>query len=70
MDEIAELINSFQEVNHNYEREHAYNLWFVVIASSQQHLQSVLDRMEEVTGFSTLCLPMLKEYHINLGFKL
>lgn len=32
---VAETVNRFPEVNHNYEREHRYNLWFVVTAGSE-----------------------------------
>lgn len=32
LDEVAQLVNGYAEVNHNYEREHHYNLWFVVAA--------------------------------------
>ena len=30
--EVAGLVNAFPGVNHNYQREHAYNLWFVLTA--------------------------------------
>ena len=36
--EVAALVNSFAEVNHNYEREHAFNLWFVLTAPDQSGL--------------------------------
>ena len=39
---VARIISAFPEVNHNYEREHKYNLWFVVTASSEEHLDIVL----------------------------
>ncbi|PKM11781.1 MAG: AsnC family protein [Gammaproteobacteria bacterium HGW-Gammaproteobacteria-3] len=67
---IAEIISSFREVNHNYEREHRFNLWFVLIASSKQHLQNVIQSIERRTGFKTLQLPLLDEFFIDLGFPL
>ncbi len=70
LDQVARIVNAFPEVNHNYEREHEYNLWFVVIASSPKHLQTVLDRIQKKTGHEVLDLPMLQEYHIDLGFEL
>lgn len=70
LEEVAEIISAYVEVNHNYEREHDYNLWFVVTASSEQHLQQVLDNMEQQTGLEPLVLPMIEGYHIDLGFKL
>lgn len=67
---VADIISAYVEVNHNYEREHDYNLWFVVTASSQEHLQQVLDSMQQRTGIEPLVLPMVEAYHIDLGFKL
>jgi DNA-binding Lrp family transcriptional regulator len=67
---IAAIVSSFPEVNHNYEREHRFNLWFVLIASDQHHLQSVITKIETQTGFKTMQLPLLADYFINLGFQL
>jgi DNA-binding Lrp family transcriptional regulator len=67
---VARIISAFPEVNHNYEREHAFNLWFVVTATSQQHLQQVLDDIESITGYPLMALPMLEDYFIDLGFKI
>jgi DNA-binding Lrp family transcriptional regulator len=67
---IAELVNDFSEVNHNYERDHRFNLWFVVIASDEEHLQSVLGEIEQRCGYPLLDLPMQDDYFIDLGFDL
>jgi len=68
LESVARLVNAYAEVNHNYEREHHYNLWFVVTAEDQDHLQSVLASIERQTGLAVLSLPMLEDYHIDLGF--
>ncbi len=70
LQEIAEMICEYSEVNHNYQREHQFNLWFVVTASDEQALNAVLDDIEQRSGFSVMFLPMLEDYHINLGFDL
>jgi len=67
---VARIISAFPEVNHNYERDHAFNLWFVVTASSEEHLEIVLHEIEQHTEYPLLSLPMLEDYHIDLGFKL
>ena len=67
---VAEQINRYEEVNHNYEREHRYNLWFVVTAPNQAHLDRVLAQMEKEAGYPILNLPMEKQFHIDLGFAL
>ena len=67
---VADYISSLPEVNHNYEREYKLNLWFVVTAATIEHLQAVLLEIEKNTGIAVLSLPMLKSYHIDLGFDL
>ena len=68
--EVAELVNGFAEVNHNYEREHRFNLWFVLTAADEERLADVRGEIEERSGIEVLDLPMLEEYHIDLGFPL
>ncbi len=67
---VARIVSAFPEVNHNYERDHEYNLWFVVTASSEEHLDIVLYEIEQHTEHSLMSLPMLDDYFIDLGFKL
>ena len=67
---IAAIVNEFVEVNHNYEREHSYNLWFVVVAADEDRLQDVLAEIELRCGYPLLDLPLLNEHFIDLGFDL
>ena len=67
---VANTISCFPEVNHNYERSHRFNLWFVLMASDNTQLDSLLSSIEQQTGFKTLKLPLLEDYFINLGFQL
>ncbi len=67
---VAAVIDGYAEVNHNYEREHRYNLWFVVTAASRARVAEVLDEIGRRTGLMPLDLPMLADYHIDLGFDL
>lgn len=67
---VAAIINEFDEVNHNYEREHEFNLWFVVVATDEDRLQQVLADIEVACGFPVLDLPLLDEFFIDLGFDL
>lgn len=70
LEEVAEQVNSFDAVNHNYEREHTLNLWFVATAPNEEALQQVLQQIESTTGIEVIALPMLEDYHIDLGFDL
>lgn len=70
VEEVAAQINAFDEVNHNYLREHDWNLWFVLTGPSREHLDQTLEKIEQLTGLTPLDLPMLTAYQIDLGFAL
>ncbi|MCP5279868.1 MAG: Lrp/AsnC family transcriptional regulator [Thiobacillus sp.] len=70
LEEVARAIDCFPEVNHNYEREHAYNLWFVAAAPGRERVDEVLAEIHRATGLKPLDLPMVADYHIDLGFEL
>jgi len=68
LEEVADLVSGFREVNHNYQRHHRFNLWFVVNAGDDEHLAAVLSEIEAHSGLPVLNLPMLRDYFIDLGF--
>jgi DNA-binding Lrp family transcriptional regulator len=68
--DVAAMVSRYPEVNHNYEREHRYNLWFVVTAGTSERLAAVLAEIEARSGLPVLRLPLLAQYHIDLGFHL
>lgn len=68
--QVAQLVNQFEQVNHNYAREHDYNLWFVVTAQDDKSLNTVLAQIEQLTGYEILVLPMEASYHIDLAFNI
>ncbi|MGI9416631.1 MAG: Lrp/AsnC family transcriptional regulator [Geminicoccaceae bacterium] len=70
LEEIAALVSAFPEVNHNYEREHAFNLWFVVTGENEAHVAAVLEALRDRTGLEVLDLPLEEAFHIDLGFPL
>lgn len=70
LDGVANWISTLPAVNHNYEREHAINLWFVLTCSDEAERRATLDHIACHTGLRPLSLPMLKAYHIDLGFSL
>lgn len=67
---MAGIVNQFEQVNHNYAREHEYNLWFVVTANDAVALEYTLMEIELLTGLPVLVLPMEAAYHIDLGFNI
>ena len=70
LEEIAARVSAYPGVNHNYQREHRFNLWFVTTAASPARLTELLDRIETETGLPILRLRLLEEFHIDLGFDL
>jgi len=67
---VADIVSSFDAVNHNYERHHKLNLWFVVTAPDESGVKEVLDEIEKQTGIKVIDLPLLTSFHIDLGFDL
>ena len=70
LEAVAALVNARPEINHNYEREHDINLWFVVTADSRADVDAVLDEIATETGVTPLDLPLITPFHIDLGFDL
>lgn len=70
LEAVAALVSAREEVNHNYEREHAFNLWFVVTAPDAAGVQRVLDDIEAATGIPVMDLPLEQAFYIDLGFPL
>ncbi len=68
LETVAAIVNGFPQVNHNYEREHRYNLWFVITAEDHQIIDSTLDEIRQQTGYRVMSLPLVRDYHIDLGF--
>ena len=70
LEQIAAQVSARPEVNHNYQREHRYNLWFVATAADPASLAAALGGIEGETGCAVIALPLENEYHIDLGFDL
>jgi siroheme decarboxylase len=70
LESVAAIVSGYVEVNHNYEREHRLNLWFVATAPDAAHLSAVLDEIAGRTGYQVLSFPLVEDYHIDLGFDL
>lgn len=70
LEAVAHRVNAEPGVNHNYEREHEINLWFVSTAQDRAALEDTLARISADTGLEILDLPLERAYHIDLGFPL
>ena len=70
LETLGQWISQLPEINHNYQREHGYNLWFVVTAPDAGRLDAVLAGIADHAACSMLTLPLLERFHIDLGFDL
>ena len=70
LEEVAAAVIAEPGVNHAYEREHRYNLWFVVTAPDADGVAMAIARIEARTGMQALVLPLLQDFHIDLGFSI
>ena len=66
LERVAALVNAHPEVAHNYERAHAYNLWFVLATGERARIAEVVAAIEAETGYPVLDLPREREYFIEL----
>lgn len=67
-DDVAAIVNAYDQVNHNYERDHEVNIWFVVTAPTRARRAAILEEIGARTGLDVLVLPMVTEYDIDLTF--
>jgi len=67
---VAGLVSAHPGVNHNYEREHTLNLWFVITGPDQAQLDRTLAVIERDAALPVLRMKMVRHYHVDLGFDL
>ena len=70
LDEAVEIVNSYPGVTHNYEREGAYNIWFTVIAPSNEAIEGIIEEIKAKTGAPALNLPASHVFKIKVNFEL
>lgn len=63
---VAEKVNALPEVAHNYEREHAFNMWFVLATETPEALEDAAARIERETGHRVYLMPKAEEYFVGL----
>jgi len=68
--DVATIVSAHPGVNHNYEREHAFNLWFVVTGTDPVAVEQAVRSLEDTTDLAALRLRMERAYRIDLGFDL
>lgn len=69
-DAVTTIVNALPEVAHNYRREHALNMWFVVSAASHAEVAQALARIAQQTGLTVYDFPKLHEFYLGLWLHL
>lgn len=68
-EQVAEKVNALPEVAHNYARDHALNMWFVLATETPQQIDQVIDRIAQDTGCEVFNFPKSREYFVELKLK-
>lgn len=63
---VAAIVNGFDAVAHNYERDHRFNMWFVLATQAPGEQADVIRAIETATGLSVYNMPKEEEYFVGL----
>ena len=66
---VSGIVNGFAEVAHNYARDHAFNMWFVIATEAPERIQQVIGEIEHATGCRVYNMPKLEEFYVGLRFE-
>ena len=59
-------MNGFEEVAHNYRREHTLNMWFVMASEDPARIGLVIEAIQTETGLTVYDFPKLDEFFVRL----
>lgn len=65
-EKVTEQVNNFEQIAHNYRRDHLFNMWFVIATESQEEIDYVIEKIEEKTHLPVLNTPKLEEFYVGL----
>lgn len=65
-DEVAARVNACPEVAHNYRREHALNMWFVLATETPAGIAAAIKRIEAATGLEVFAFPKEREFFVEM----
>ena len=65
-EEVTALVNALPQVAHNYRREHALNMWFVLATETQGGFAEAVARIERDTGLAVYAFPKEREFFVEM----
>ncbi|QGX98365.1 Lrp/AsnC family transcriptional regulator [Roseovarius faecimaris] len=70
IEEVAAIITGIEGVNHSYQRENEWNIWFVATGPTRDFVDAALDEVARKTGLKVLDLRLVRPFNVDLGFAL
>ena len=68
-DEVADQVNALPEVAHNYARDHAFNMWFVLATETPEGVARAIADIEARTGCPVYDMPKVEEFFVELKLR-
>jgi DNA-binding Lrp family transcriptional regulator len=68
LQEVAETVNSMENVSHNYLRKHYYNLWFTLQAESPKEIEVAVSNLSGRFGIDFYSLPVERVFKLDVRF--
>jgi DNA-binding Lrp family transcriptional regulator len=68
LQEVAEAVNSLENVSHNYLREHYCNLWFTLQAESPKQIEVTVSNLSGRFGIDFYSLPIERVFKLDVRF--
>lgn len=65
---VAQIVNCLPQVAHNYRREHAFNMWFVLATDTPGGIAAAIREIEALTGCQVFNFPKEEEFFLELRF--
>jgi len=63
---VAAKVNALPEVAHNYARDHALNMWFVLATETPAGITDAVATIERETGLPVYSFPKEREFFVGL----
>ncbi len=63
---VTAQVNAFPEVAHNYRREHALNMWFVLATATPEGIAATVAAIEAATALPVFAFPKEREYFVEM----
>ncbi|AKA69764.1 AsnC family transcriptional regulator [Clostridium scatologenes] len=68
IDYTAKIVNSYDEITHNYIRDDEYNMWFTIIAPSEHRIIEIIENIKKKTSIGDILnLPSSKVFKVKVS---